>query len=215
MLVGYAICVGAKVIYHPAPKIAGTSIRQYLFSIDNERAYQPMIINGKRIELYRLYGLPDKFAEAPRRPGYEIFTVVRDPISRFLSAYANRVLDPRGRDRDHNSVCDSLRLPRDPDLDTFLTHFADYQQIRVIRHHTRPQSFFLGQSLGYYDHVFKFEELGSVFAYLESRAPQPVAIPTFKTDGPKVKKQDIDRKTSDRIKEILADDYTLLGNLYQ
>ncbi|WP_323246487.1 sulfotransferase family 2 domain-containing protein [Synechococcus sp. CCY9202] len=211
---GYAKCVNAKVIYHPAPKNAGSSMRQHLFRIDNGRPYEPMLINGVKVELFMIYGQPTRFEPVAELKGFERITMVRDPISRFLSAYANRVLDSRWRNPSHAQRCKSMGLPAKPDLETFLANLNDYQSIPEIAHHTRTQRFFLGNDLSYYDKVFRVEELASAIDYINSRAGMTLEFPRLKTDGPKLRKQDISEIAVRRLMHILCEDYELLGSLY-
>lgn len=210
----FAVCVKAKVVYHPAPKNAGSSMRQCLFEIDNGRPYRPMIIDGKNIELFMIYGQPVKFQAAPPMPEYQRFALVRDPVSRFLSAYANRVLDPRWRNRSHEQLCQSMGLPAMPDIDEFIDNLQMYQSISEIRHHTRSQRFFLGDSLSYYDRIFKVENLPEAIDYLSSRSGVPVDFPALKADGPKLRKSELSDLSLRRLKQLLASDYELLSDFY-
>lgn len=72
------------------------------------------------------------------------FTVVRDPVSRFLSAYTNRVTYYRDMERECaqnpeiRSQFDELGLPAVPDLDVFIDNFEHYVNLSPsIRLHTR------------------------------------------------------------------------------
>ncbi|MEA5472742.1 sulfotransferase family 2 domain-containing protein [Synechococcus sp. CCY9201] len=108
---GYVLCANSKVIYHPASKNAGSSMRQHLFRIDNGRFYEPMVMHGLRFELYMICGKPTCFEPVAELKGLKRMTVVRDPISRFLSAYANKVFDPRWRNPENAQHCELPRLP--------------------------------------------------------------------------------------------------------
>ncbi|CAK6702030.1 sulfotransferase family 2 domain-containing protein [Synechococcus sp. CBW1107] len=211
---GYALCANAKVIYHPAPKNAGSSMRQHLFRIDNGRFYEPMVMHGLRFELYMIYGKPTCFEPVAELKGFERMTVVRDPISRFLSAYTNKVLDPHWRNPKNAQHCELLGLPLEPGLETFIENLNAYQDIPAIAHHIRGQRFYLGDDLSYYDKVFRFEELDSAIEWINARAGLVLEFPRLKADGPKLRKQDISSLAVRRLTDFLQDDYELLGGLY-
>lgn len=211
---GFAICAKARVVYHPAPKNAGTSMREYLFHIENGRPYLPMILNGKKVELFMLYGVPEAFRPCTQLSGFERFAIIRDPISRFISAYANRILDPRWHDRRHYQLCESLGLDPVPSLERFVEGIDDYRRIPAVSHHTRAQCFFLGDDLSYYHRVFRIEELSDAISYLESRSGVQVPFPSLKSDGPKVSRADIGSALESRIAAICEEDYRLLGMYY-
>lgn len=209
-----ALCAKAKVIYFPAPKNAGSSMRQYLFHIDNGRPYESMMINGKSVELFMIYGRPGRFQAAAEVPGFERFVLVRDPISRFLSAYANRILDPRWRNPRHEQLCQALSLPAVPDLEMFVQHLDAYRKIPEIAHHTRSQRFFFGDQLSYYHKVFRVENIADAIDYLAARSGVSYEFPALKTDGPKVRKDQLSAATRDCLGVILREDYALLESYY-
>lgn len=209
-----ALCAKARVLYHPAPKNAGTSMREYLFLLDNGRPYTPMLVNGRKLELYMIYGQPESFKPAPEVKEFERFTIIRDPVSRFLSAYANRILDSRWHDRRHHQICSRLGLKPIPDLEEFLDHIDQYRQIPAVLHHTRPQHYFLGPTLSYYDKVFRIEELTEAVSYLERRSGAKEAFPSFKSDGPKLSKRDIGAHLEERIAKMFESDYRFLDPFY-
>ncbi len=189
-------------------------MRQHLFEIDNGRPYEPMLINGKRIELFMIYGRPIQFQPAPALAGFERIALIRDPIARFLSAYANRVLDPRWRNRNHEQLCEAMGLPATPSIDIFINHLKEYQQIPEIGHHTKSQVFFLGDKLDYYDRLFRVESILEAAQYLERRSGLAIDFPRLKTDGPKARRSDLDTNLINRLRQYLESDYSLLGHIY-
>jgi len=113
----YAMCARLKLFYFPVPKNAGSSVRDCLFEVENGWRFRPMILDGQTVDLYDLFGVPTAFKPAPDRPGYLQFAVVRDPVRRFLSACANKVL---ARSVVAQADFPALRvrpdLPKNPDI---------------------------------------------------------------------------------------------------
>jgi hypothetical protein len=211
----YATCVKLKLHYFPVPKNAGTSIRDCLFEIENGWRYRPMIIDGQRIGLHKLFGVPGAFQPAPDRPGYLRFAVVRDPLRRLLSAYASKVLDRPGVARaDFPSLGLRSDLPKDPDIETFVAHLDEYRAITTIGHHTNPQRYFLGGDLAHFHRVFRAEDLGELEHFLSERAGAPITLPRLKGGGPKVDLATLSPAARGRIVQHYAADYELLARYY-
>ncbi len=134
-------------------------------------------------------------------------------MKRLLSAYANRVLDPRWRDPNHAELCNTMEIPPDPTVGTFIKNIDSYRLIPAIKHHTRNQSYFLGSNLRYYDRVFRAERLDDAIAYIEARSGMKIDFPRLKTDGPKVSKSELSQAEINQLEELLAEDYALLSTI--
>ena len=211
----YATCVKLKLQYFPVPKNAGTSVRDCLFEIENGWRYRPMLIDGRRVGLFELFGSPTAFQPAPDRPGYLRFTVVRDPLRRLLSAYANKVLDRPGvAYADSASLTPRSDLPKAPDIETFVAYLDEYRLISRIRHHTNPQRYFLGDDLGHFHRVFRAEGLGELEHFLSERAGAPIRLPRLKAEGTKIDPATLSPAARRKIAQHYAVDYALLGRYY-
>jgi hypothetical protein len=211
----HATCIKLKLHYFPVPKNAGSSIRDCLFEIENGWRFRPMIIDGKRIGLYNLFGIPTPFRPAPETPGFVRIAVVRDPIRRLVSAYANRVLRHQGIAKaDYASAGLRADLPKVPDIETFVAELDEYRKIGTVAHHTNPQAHFLGSDLGYFHHVFRVEALDELERFLGERAGMPVSLPRYKSDGPKIDPATLSAAARQRLAEHYAADYALLRDFY-
>ena len=211
----YATCVRLKLFYFPVPKNAGTSVRDCLFEIDNGWHFRPMIIDGQVIYLYSLFGFPDAFRPAPDRPGYIRFAVVRDPMRRFLSAYANKVLTAAMVAKsDFIALGVQPDLPKNPDIETFVAHLDEYRRIPSIRHHTDPQHLFLGNDLAHFHRVFRADNLGELERFLSERAGAPITLRRLNGEGPRIDPATLSPAVRRRIVEHYAADYALLARYY-
>lgn len=222
-IAGPAIIEAVKVIYYPVPKCAGTSVRACLFEIENGFPWRDFTINGRKKELYQFLAVPRPFKpKTLPAPTWERIAVVRDPVERFLSMYRNRVLhygdadkSKRGQRYLDADLTRMRKLPRMPDLETFVANLAEYRKIFRIWHHTNPQTYFLGHDIGYYQRVFRLDHLGELTAYLSQRAGRPVELPHLRNQGPQVgPKKEISRYTLEGITDFYRADYEFLHDIY-
>lgn len=212
----FAAILKPKLFYFPVPKNAGTSLRNCLFEIENGWPYREMIINGKPLELFQLLGSPGPFQPAPEWSGFLKIAVVRDPISRLISAYKNRVLFFRQISKaDFEIYKVPSSLSKEPDLNTFIEYLPEYRKIPAIAHHTNSQAYFLGDDIGYFDRIFRFEQLQEIETFLSDRINAPVRLPELRTEGPKIKASSLSGEMRLRAIEYYRADYTLLKDYYE
>jgi hypothetical protein len=212
----FAVIMKPKLFYFPVPKNAGTSLRHCFFEIENGWSYREMIINGRTIELFHLLGAPGPFQPAPEWSGFLKIAVVRDPISRLISVYKNRVHFYREVSAaDFKSYKISASLPKQPDLNTFIENLLEYRKIPNIAHHTNPQTYFLGDNIDYFDRVFRFDQLNDIEVFLSDRLSVPVRLPKLRTEGPHIEATSLSRKMRNKAIEYYRSDYNLLKNFYE
>lgn len=91
-----------RLLVTTAPKVACTSIKAALFEVENGFDFRPFHVNGKLRHIHDPAIYPARaFAGLPATTGCLRLTVVGDPLRRFLSAYANRVVHYRELDAQH------------------------------------------------------------------------------------------------------------------
>lgn len=205
-------------IYIPIPKNACTSLKHamhYLeysepFDLSNYRdyGYQSLhdFYNKQSHAFTGVEGLKKK-SDAFR------FAIVRDPADRFLSCYGNRVLELRDLHESKTDL-DKMGLPVDPDLDTFVQQLEQYRRVNSsIRHHTRPQSNFLGGTLVYLDKIYSFDQMDSVQSMLKSY-DNSLVMKKRKSGGPKFDLRDLSSGSLQHLLEFYRNDYELLNDYY-
>ena len=105
---------------------------------------------------------------------YFRFAVTRDPVKRFLSLYAGRVV--RQRDLSNNyevkSAIAILELHPEPSLNEFVGNFEKYcKASRSIHHHSRPQIQSLGPDITVFTRLVDInmsnEIVSDIFKYWE------------------------------------------------
>jgi len=159
------VCRKTRVVYFPTPKNGSSALRALFFELENGFPFRSFSINGKRRNLFWLYGHAHYFKPIPIPDGFTKIAVVRDPIQRFISCYKFAVLENKlPAFHDTSDIDDFVRY-----LETFLINPA-------LRFHLSPQYKFLGRELGYYDKVFRLEELDELATYLSRRSRSQIDI---------------------------------------
>lgn len=152
-----------------------------------------------------------------RARGCRTLVVVRDPVERFLSAYSNRVLhhDDIARGQPHRALARLFGLPIAPDIEEFCDRFGRYCAVNdKLRRHFRPQASYLGDDLGWFDHVYRLSEMDRLAADLSGWSGQQVRFERLQTGGPKLRFGDVPARTQRTILSITAPDYRLLSGWF-
>jgi len=83
----------------------------------------------------------------------------------------------------------------------------------ALRFHLSPQYKFLGRELGYYDKVFRLEELDELATYLSRRSGSQIDIPMTNTSG--AHNICISTLSLDKLRKIYEVDFELLKAFYE
>lgn len=203
-----------KIGYRDIPKTACTSIKIVLYSLQFNKDFERSNHGGKHIhQVMASLNQPLNNAEFK-------FIVVRDPIKRFLSAYANRVIFHKELSfnfisKNHPDLLDEIKV-FDPDLNQFIKYLDTYLKIKTIRHHIKPISNFLnGNDLTYFTNVYKLENLHELEKDLSNISGKKVVFGRFQTGGPKIKINELSSEQFKKLLNFYAKDYELLAGLYE
>ncbi len=203
-----AVCYRIGVVYFPTPKVACTSIKHALFAIDRGFDIRE-VVGPDPLNLHVHFALPthpfNAGLVAALPANFEKICVVRDPYSRFVSGYRNRVVHLR------ETAQAPPHLPSDPDINTFAELLMEYRRLPAIAHHFAPQTTFLGLDHSFYDRVFRLEELDSLARYLSARAGRPVELPHEQTAGPRVGVEALSPKARAVIERRYASDFDFIA----
>lgn len=195
-----------KLAYVPVRKVGNTSVRRVLRDLADGPG-----------DYVSTWDMPMSAYVRLRSRGCRKIAVVRDPVKRFLSAYGNRVVH-YGDLRDHLHDWLPLRLAGltlTPDVDEFSRKFRWYYLLNdKIRRHFRPQWRYLGRDLGWYDRIYRIEELDVLASDLSELAGREIRMPRLRTGGPKLTFSELLPETKERVLALTANDYTVLGDYY-
>ncbi len=209
-----------KLAFFGIPKIASTSMKLVLFELQY----------GKPISDYtpppgqKLKPLHDHYPsrklqrnDFERCENYWKFAVVRDPVDRILSAYGHRVVGLGDLEKRSSAKRKArfLRISLRPDLEEFCLRLNRYRFMsRLIRHHVRPQSDFLGHDLSKLDASYPIESMAKLADDLAERTGRPIEIPKNSGVGPRFTRSDMSPKATRAIVRNFAADYNLLRGVY-
>lgn len=203
--------------YYPVPKCACTSLKLLAFQIENEFAFRIFHINGVAKYIHDLYvSFPFAKAKVMDRPANFRFTVVRDPIDRFLSAYSNRVLqyNELSEARLRFGGADASLAPR-PDLGTFVVNLEQYRAADAsVKHHTEPLTYFLGTDPEYFNRIYALKELDELVKWLEDRTGMALVLGHEQKGERKLGRSDLSAAEIERLQEFYAADYRHYGRFF-
>jgi Sulfotransferase family len=208
-----------NIAYFPVPKVACSSLKHLFFFLEHGRKFENSIDSaGKKHHIHNsvyptLNTSEDDWSCAANM---HRIVVVRDPIDRFISAYRNRVMFYKelSRTKIDKGKAQTLGAKADPDLNEFIDHLELYRTLSpVIKHHTDPQSYFVGHTLDYFNKVYRFEELETLASDLGEKIGQSVILP-HEQKGLAEPPPSISAKRVGKILEFYSGDYALLKRLY-
>jgi hypothetical protein len=190
--VPYVLPEGKLAIFF-SPKAAGTSVRAFLFEVENGYPLRPYKVQGVAADLTSLANrlvINNRFrlVDHASIADYERIAIVRDPVQRLLSAYSNRVVHYRELGREAcGPALDAEGLQPDPDLGLFISNIAAYMRCsKQIARHFSHQDTFLGKSRGYYHRIFRVERLSEFADHINTQQGTCATLPRLQDGGPKI-----------------------------
>ena len=208
------------IVYFPMPKTACTSLKMLFYHLNEKRIFENYKKDGKVMHIHNAgYGTP-YFSELNHRD-YAAMTriaVIRDPVSRLLSAYSNRVGFHRelSAPRIDLDLAGKLGIGPDPSPEEFFINLEKYRILSPsIRHHTDLATKFLGPSLDYFQKVYPIEKLPDMVAFLSSRTGQNLTLGREQTGGKKIHFKDLSVPARKRLALYCMGDYALVDGFYR
>lgn len=199
-----------RIAYFPAPKSACTSIKSLFFQIENGVPFKPLVRHGQMFHIHNFYGtVPFGRINQELLRDFWRFAVYRDPISRFLSCYSNRVLHFRELSATMLSAeAQQAGAVPDPDLDTFIERIEIYRVYSPsIQHHCAPQVHFLGRDPDYFQRIFTLQSLSEMVEELRQRTGRSLQLPHEQRGGPKLTSDDLSPKSRAALEQIYRADF--------
>lgn len=194
-------------ILRDVPKGGGTTIRNWIgYYLMGELK---LVKNGAQEEFY--YN-DDSVAKYIKENGYvmDIFTeyageavcIKRDPVDRFISCYADKVMREGWIKVSLSELIDNF----DEYVDINASHKQGGTEYGFIWYHFAPQVHQLGPSKDNYTHVFDIKELGTdVREYLQDK--WKVELPELHCRNNKRRSFRLSPKQISKVEEIYSEDY--------
>lgn len=192
-----------------SPKSGGTSVRAFLFHLENGFPFSEYRIQGKLHDANALLtNNRFRIADHNQYKDFRRFAVVRDPVRRFLSGYGNRVVHYGELSAAHlGDRLSSSALPPDPDIDTFVDKFTEYRALsKSIDRHFSPQQKFIGGDPSYYEKIFRLEEISNFVHFINTEYKGDAVMPRLQSGGPKIDFDVLSDKTQAKILSLCQND---------
>jgi hypothetical protein len=205
-----------RIAYMALPKAACSSVKAALSSIDLDMTIpqEELRRNGDIVHKY----YPTRRFRPHRWEQYDgwwRFAVVRDPLSRLLSVYTDRVIG-RQELKASRRLRQVEHLTVDPDPDFFFQNIQSYKRFSsAVKHHALPARLFIGPRPLRYDAVYRVNELPDLGKKLSEITGQPVSIPRLNKSQAKLKFDDLAPPTQDVLREVLAQEYEDLQDYFE
>lgn len=197
--------------YWPAPKVACSSLKHAFFQLENGFEFKPFFALGVHHSIHTLYGTRD-FKKGRGAACRHKITIVRDPLKRFISDYANRVIKYRELN-EHVVEAADLDVPSNPTLSQFIEHLEDYRKISTsIRHHFAPMCQFIGTDPTFFTRIYSIGEIPQIAKDLTSIFGKTFEIGHYQTGGPSIGLETLTDIEIARLKEIYRQDYDVWGS---
>jgi len=198
---------GIKLAYFCIPKCGKTSVKSLMAEI------------GRPNDAFNNYGAKQfNWRDRSRAKDTDFrFTVMREPLSRLISAYSDRVADRDDIRRSglSTTMCKMLKLNPSPCPEEFVLNLRKYALIndRIYRH-VIPQVNYVGKQADYYHKVYRIQDIPVLAQDLSEMLD--LNLQTRKSNSSK-KKASLDDLSSEAIefaKEYYRDDYDVYGEYF-
>ncbi len=215
-----------KLAYVPIPKNACTSLKLLFFSLIHGSEFSKHFDAIHQEFDYRA----SDFNAFKADKAFFKFTVVRDPVERFFSAYNSRVLVHRELsenwflqrapkfDAGFNYM-KSRGLTFDPTIVEFIQRLEDYLEVStVLKHHFVPQTMFFFRRPEFFDKIYNMAQLPELERDLGERLGQVVKLRNVqetKTLTTAARLSDIGMKDLGKVIRFYLTDYEKLSKYLQ
>lgn len=215
-----------KLAYVPIPKNACTSLKLLFF-----RLIHGCEFGGHFDAIHHQFDYrASDFNAFKADKSYFKFTVIRDPVERFFSAYNSRVLVHRELsenwflqrapkfDEGFNYM-KSRSLTFDPTIAEFIQRLEDYIEVStILKHHFVPQTLFFFRRPEVFDKIYDITQLPELEKDLSERLGQPIQLGNVqetKSLTSAVRLSDIGMKDLGKVIRFYVTDYEKLSKYLQ
>lgn len=202
---GKTTCINIKkynLAYIPIPKNCSSSIKAYLYEMVHGKKWKSYEKdNGKRFHIHTYWGYknkknPDRESVFVKSNATKSFVVLREPIKRYISAFANRVVS-----RGALGSSDNLTL------NEFTNDFETYMRDVDLNHHMTPQTTWICDDLSEFDWVFTTNQIQKMHKIISKYTKTNIDFPRLQTGGPNLNLTDLSKENFYRLIDYYYEDY--------
>lgn len=208
-----------KALYYSVPKIACTAIKHLIYQINNKKPFKDYQEGGKWVNIHSLPKMETNYYEAPPPEDMVSIVIIRDPVDRVLSAYANRVFTHWAltADRIATSAVAPLGLAPNPDPDAFFANFGAYCAASAdVEFHVAPTTSFIGPNIDKYSFVFTMENIAFLTSLLSNMTGASIILEKMQEGNQKKPTfGDLSEASRRIILQHCMGDYALLRGHYE
>jgi hypothetical protein len=159
---------GADLYYWPVPKNASTSFKKAVYEYNFNQPFQAPIYFGKKVSVHAFFpAKTNKYVHI--KPSMKNFCIVRDPVSRFISLYTNKVLFRKDLEK-YKSEFENISLSVTPNINIFTKYFEDYMRVSpTIRMHAIPQWQYLGLNPELFWKIYSLKKIDNLIEDIQSQ----------------------------------------------
>lgn len=210
---GKTTCINIKkynLTYIPIPKNCSSSIKFYLYEMLRGKKFKTyMKKNGDTFHIHTYWGFKNK--KNPHRETAFVksditksFVVIREPIKRYISAFANRVIS-------HSALNTNTDLTIDEFTTDFQTHLKNNMD---LEHHMSPQTSWFTEDLSVFDWVFTTSEIQKMHKIISEYTNTNIEFPRLQTGGPKLNLTDLSKKNFYNLIDYYYEDYKTMRDYF-
>lgn len=208
-------------LYLPVPKVGGSTMRHAIFLAENGIAYKDSHY-ARDLHISRFYSRPRHWStpsRIDRETGKRKIVIVRDPVARLLSCYADRVAKRKDIARDPVARKEAQRngLPVLPDVDTFMRFIDTYTEMCAsIRHHTVPQCKLIAEFVFLNGvEVVDLSQMGGLLQWMQEASGVSGLDKHYKVtaDHKRIDFRSLSVEARRKLMEFVEEDFTLLERL--
>ena len=208
-----------RLVFFPLAKNCSSSIKHLFYELETGLPFR------QARKKYNLVGhVHNYYPSLPREKwlpifaAYDSMVIVREPIKRFLSAYANRVVHIKALETVGTAAKTINASPHSlqPTLEEFVQNLEFYCEASpYIRNHVAPQQSVIGKFFPQIKRVYDPAQVPDLEAFLSERYEKPIVLPREQSGGPKLTTQDLSRSSLKKLKRFYKNDYAMLSEFYK
>lgn len=212
-----ALCHRHKFVYFPIPENASSSIKRVMYQLETDRVWDQKDRNLLGVNIHAIYPTLTDYVWERYFDTYTSLVIVREPISRFLAAYGNRVIHAKTSQMNDSIALKvkRARLSPTPDLDEFIAKFKRYKRLsNEIDFHTLPQSHFVGKFWGGINYRLPISHVTQVPGIIKEQTGVEIELPHTQSDGPKFSADQLSSQQTKILQKVYRDDYKMFADFF-